>query len=576
MKAFLKARKPVAARDLRWSVGFALANGILVIVQAWLVAAVISDVVFDKADLADVAVWLAALPPLFLLRAGLVWMSERAAFRAAAAVRRDLRKTALDHIMAAGPIGLADHPTGRIVAAITDGLAAIDPYYAKYLPAVSLVSMVPLAILVAVTPSDWLSAVVFVVTAPLIPLFMVLIGAGAERMNQRQWRKLARMSGHLLDVIQGLTTLKIFNASRREAAEVARMAEAYRRDTMSVLRLAFLSSLALEFFATISIAIVAVLIGFRLLWGEIAFFNGFFVLLLAPEFYLPLRSLGAAYHARMEAIGAGERVTELLALQARAKTGGEAPLADPDAISLRFEDVRVTFANGRQALDGASFDIKAGERIALVGASGAGKTTVLNLLLGFVAPSGGRITVNGVALGDLNVGEWRRNIAYLPQRPHIYRASVRDNIAMAPPGDSIDFARVRAAAEKAQAAGFIDALTDGYDTLLQERGQALSGGEAQRIGLARAFHRDAPLVLMDEATAHLDAASERQIAEAIDMLALGRTMIVVAHRPATVRKADRVIVLDNGRVAAIEPPAMFLERTELGAFFGPQSGDGAQ
>jgi len=563
IKSFLKDQKPTAARDLRWSVGFSIGNGLLVIVQAWIVASIVADVVFKEADLAAVMPSLLLLLPLFALRAGLVWAADRAGFRAAAAVRRDLRARAVAHLRAVGPVGLAEQPTGGLVAALTDSLSAIDTYYSRYLPAVSLVVMMPLAVLVAVTPFDWLSAIVFVVTAPFIPLFMVLIGAGAERLNQRQWRKLARMSGHLLDVIQGLTTLKIFNASRREAAEVARMAEAYRRDTMSVLRLAFLSSLALEFFATVSIAIVAVLIGFRLLWGEMVFFNGFFVLLLAPEFYLPLRNLGAAYHARMEAVGAAERVTELLAIPVRDDGAGGTDLPGADAISIRFEDVEVSFADGRRALDGVSFEIAAGERVALVGPSGAGKTTVLNLLLGFVRPTAGRILINGVPLDKLDLAAWRRHIAYLPQRPHIYHASARDNIAMAPADAVVDEARVVDAARKARADDVIRALPNGYDTLLHERGEGLSGGEAQRIGLARAFHRDALLVVMDEATAHLDYANEAVIAGALDALAVGRTMVVVAHRPATVRKADRVIRLDAGKVIAAEPA--LLDDAEGGA-----------
>ncbi|MBB4305002.1 ATP-binding cassette subfamily C protein CydD [Rhodobium orientis] len=555
VKTFMKGEKPIATRDLRLSVILSFANGLLIIAQAFLIASAVTAVAIDGAVLDAVLPSLLLLLPLFLARAVLIYFAEQASFRAGAAVKRDLRARALDHLRRAGPVALAEQPTGRLVTALTDSLAAIEPYYSRYLPTASLVTLLPLAVLVAVVPSDWLSAVVLVVTAPLIPLFMVLIGGGAERMNQRQWQKLARMSGHLIDVIQGLTTLKIFNASRREAAEVARMAEDYRRDTMAVLRLAFLSSLALEFFATVSIAIVAVFIGFRLLWGEMAFFNGFFVLLLAPEFYLPLRTLGTAYHARMEAIGAAERVTELFDIPVPARPAEGTTLADGGRIDISFEDVGVVFADGRVGLDGFSLTVAAGERIALVGPSGAGKSTVLNLLLGFVAPTSGRIRVNGTPLDDIDLADWRQHIAHLSQHPHLFHADLAENIAMT--DGVLDEARLETATEAAFAREIVAALPDGFSTRLGERGFGLSGGEIQRIGLARAFYRDAPLVLMDEATAHLDRDSEQKVSAAIDRLATGRTLIAIAHRLETARDADRIVLMEEGRVAATGRPGDF-------------------
>ncbi len=547
--AFLKAQKPAAARSLRISVALSATNGLLIIAQAWLFAAIVTAVAVEGRDLSGVAGWLAALLPLFLLRAGLSWAAERYAFQAAASVKTALRRRIVSHIMRLGPIGLSGEPTGRIVSALSDSLQAIDPYFARYLPAVSLVAILPLAILAIVLPHDWLSALVLFVTAPLIPLFMILIGAGAERMNQRQWRKLARMSGHLLDVIQGLTTLKIFNASRREATRVAQMAEDYRRDTMAVLRLAFLSSLALEFFATVSIAMIAVLIGFRLMWGEIAFFNGLFVLMLAPEFYLPLRNMGTAYHARMEAIGAAERVVEILETPAPVPETGTRRLVNGHGVTIRFENVCVTFPDGRRGPDGVTFDIAAGEHVALVGPSGSGKSTILNLLLGFIAPTSGRILISDTPLAELDLEDWRRRIAHLPQRPHMFEATAAQNISMELDGTDFDLEAVRFAARQAQADPFISALPQGYDTPIGEHGAGLSGGEAQRIALARAFYRDASLVLMDEATAHLDVANERLIGAAVDRLSRGRTMLGIAHRLETLHAADRIIVLENGKVA---------------------------
>ena len=436
-------------------------------------------------------------------------------------------------------------------------MEALESYYARYLPAIALMALVPLSILAMVLPRDWVSLLVMLLTAPLIPFFMILIGKGAERRNQRQWRQLTRMSAHFLDVIQGLTSLKLFNASRREAAVVARISDDYRQTTMSVLRVAFLSSFALEFFSTISIAVVAVLIGFRLYWGEMSFYDGFFVLLLAPEFYLPLRNMGTHYHARMEAIGAAEGMVELLetALPERPRVwrslGGEGPFP------LVFDHVRFSYPDGRQALDHLCFEIGAGERLALIGPSGAGKSTAIALLLGFLHPVGGRILVAGSGLDRIDPRQWRQRLAWVPQHPRLFHGTLLDNIRL---GDqAADQAAVEAAAEKAGAAGFIEALPEGYLTRVGDRGAGLSGGQIQRIALARAFLKDAPLVIMDEATAGLDLESERQIQQALDQLARERTLLMVAHRLNTVRRVDRILVLEAGRLVEEGPPAT-LER----------------
>ena len=556
LKAFLNAERPRAARHLRLSIAFSFANALAIIAQAWIVTMVVNGLAFDHLPFDAVIPWLIWLLPLFALRAGLSWAAERAAIRAAAGVKRDLRLRVIDHLIALGPMPLADKPIGGIVASLTDGLTSVQLYYSRYLPASMLAALVPFAMFLAMAPADWVSGIVLLVTAPLIPAFMILIGAGTERTNRRQWRKLTQMGGHFLDVVEGLTTLKILGASRREARNVEVTAEAYRRETMVVLRIAFLSALALEFFATVSIALVAVFIGFRLMWGEMNFFNGFFVLLLAPEFYLPLRTLGTAYHSRMGAIGASEKVHEILNTPLpMPATGTRRDLGED--ISISFENVSVTYPDGRSGLNGLSFEIAAGERVALIGPSGAGKSTVLNLLLGFKAPSSGRVLVNGIPLEDCDLNDWRRRIAYLPQHAHMFDASIAENIAMLPP-DKIDKERLREAARQADADAFISALPEGYDTRVGENGIGLSGGQVQRLALARAFHADASLILLDEASAHLDSASETAIAAALDRLQAGRTMLTIAHRRATLTSADRVLRIDLGRLVDQGPPDRLL------------------
>jgi len=383
-------------------------------------------------------------------------------------------------------------------------------------------------------------------SAPLIPLFMVLIGGRAEQLNQRQWRKFARMGAHFLDALQGLTTLKLFNASRREAQLIARISEDYRISTMAALRVAFLSALVLEFFATVSIALVAVLIGFRLLHGEMGFRAGFFVLLLAPEFYLPLRTLGTHYHARMEAIGAAEQIVEILNTPFPARASGHARPSLANAPEIHFADVHYAYAPGREALRGADFVLGMRRVTALVGPSGAGKSSVFNVLLGFIQPQRGRVLIDGHDLTRLDPDHWLRHVAWVPQRPHVFEGSILDNIRMS--DASIGIEAVRAAARAAHADEFIEGLPRDYHTMLGEHGQNLSGGQVQRLSLARAFLKDAPLVLMDEATASLDPETEALVTQAIARLAKTRTVLIIAHRLRIVRGAERIVVLDNGRV----------------------------
>lgn len=541
---WLREQTASAAGLLRGAAAAGLAGSSLIIVQAWLLARIVDGVLFRHWQLAEAMPWLFGLLPLFGLRALALWGAEQLAFEGAARVRLEIRDRLFRHLQALGPVRLADRGTGDLATAVTDSVESLAGYYARFIPALAQVALAPLAILAFVFPADWVSALVMLATAPLIPLFMLLIGKGAERLNQRQWRALARMGAHFLDVIRGLTTLKLFNASRAEADLVARVSDDYRVYTMRVLRVAFLSSAVLEFFSSVSIAVVAVLMGFRLLAGEMAFMPGFFVLLLAPEFYLPLRHLATHYHARMEGIGAGERIVELLAMDTPPPPARPANLPPPPW-TIRFEDIRLSY-DGRRALAGLDCALAAGERVAVIGPSGAGKTSLISLLLGFVRPDAGRILIGDKPLADLQLDDWHSRVAWVPQNPRLFHGSLFDNIALGCPKTPLS--AVEDAARQARAAEFITSLPDGYDTVVGEGGQGLSGGQIQRVALARAFLRDAPLVILDEPTASLDPESERQVQAAITALGAGRTMLTVAHRLATARDADRILVLHEGRV----------------------------
>lgn len=531
---------------LKVAVAIGLTAGLLLIAQAWLLASTVNAVVFQQATLPAVMPWLWAMLAIFLLRAGLAWASEQAAFHAAVQVKLAIRTQLYQKVQQLGPAWLTGERSGDLVNTLSDGVEALEAYYARYLPAMALVVLVPLAILVVVAGNDWLSALVLVVTAPLIPLFMILIGKGTEKHNQQQWQQLARMSAHFLDVIQGLTTLKLFNASRREAQVVARISDQYRQSTLSVLRVAFLSSFALEFLATVSIALVAVFIGFRLFWGEMQFFHGFFVLLLAPEFYFPLRNMGTQYHARMAAIGAAERMVEVLA--ANVADGGDNGTTIDTRAPIHLQNIAFTYPDGRTALNNLSLDIHPHETLAIVGASGAGKTTLINLLMGFLQPQTGQILIGDTPLSTLDPTAWRKQLAWLPQKPQLFPGTVADNIHL---GNPATLEQVQTAAQHAYAAEFIVTLPQGYGTPVGEAGQGLSGGQIQRIALARAFLKNAPLVILDEATANLDRDSETLVQAGVAQLAKGRTVVMIAHRLRTVATADRIAVLDQGQVVAV-------------------------
>ncbi len=545
LERWLRGQRGEARGPLAAAVAAGAFGGVVLIAQAWLLARIVDGVVIGHAGLHAVRPWLLALLATFALRALASVASEAVAFEAGARIVLLVRARLQSHVAALGPSWTRLQRTGEVAGTVFDAVESIGRYYAGYLPQSALVVFIPLAILAFVIPTDWVSGLIMVLTAPLVPLFMIIIGRGTEALNQAQWRTLARMSGHVFDAIEGLTTLKLFNASRAEIAAVAEMSDEYRRATMAVLRVAFLSSLALEFLATISIAMVAVYIGFRLYYGELRLLPGLAVLLIVPEFYRMLRGMGTQYHARMEAIGAAEAIVALLETPPP-----RVPLyrtAAPQGVvrSVRFERVGHSYG-ATPVLDGIDLTLERGRCTALVGRSGSGKTTLAELLLGFAPPSRGRVLVDGVDLDLLSPEAWRRRIAWLPQRPTLFHGSVLDNIRLGWPDADRD--SVRRAVALAGADALIAGLPRGYDTMLGDRGQGLSGGEIQRVALARAFLKPADLLVLDEPAAGLDAALADRIAESVRLLSATRATLVIAHDEASVRHADQVLVLDAGRL----------------------------
>ena len=553
-------------RALALIIGLAALGGMALIGQSALLATVIADAFLRHAPLTAVALLLVALLLLALTRAALAWASEVTAQTVSAGVRITLRRRLIERIIARGPLALASERSGELANTTIGGVESLDAYYSQYLPQVALAALIPAMIAVVVVPVDALSGVLLLLTAPLIPIFGALIGDLSAEPARAQWKALSRFSAHFLDVTQGLTTLKIFGRSRRQSETLRYLGEEYRRETMKTLRVAFLSSLALELVSTLSVAVIAVEIGLRLLAGQLSFTRALFVLLLAPEFYLPLRALGARFHAAMSGVTASERIFALLGADGappEPKQQGVAPtlaLSAPPTIS--FEHVRYTYPGAqRPALEDISFSVPAGALVALVGPSGAGKSTVLNLLLRFAEPECGAILINGEPLGGWDARVWRQSLSWVSQRPYLFHGTALDNILLARVGASAEDAR-RAAIE-AHADTFIRALPQGYDTSIGEQGARLSGGQAQRIALARAFMRNAPLLLLDEPTAQLDPVHEERITAGIVRLRRGRTTLVVAHRLSTVIAADLILVMDHGRIVASGTHAILRDSSSL-------------
>jgi thiol reductant ABC exporter CydD subunit len=526
-------------------VALGLATTLLVLVQATLLARIVARA-FHGASLRDVTPELVALAVAFALRGLVSWGFEAAGGRAAAEVLSELRLELAARRLRAQPAALDGVEAGEIAAASVQGLDGLEAYFGRYLPQLVLACVVPVAILAWVGAIDVTSALVMLATLPLVPVFMWLIGRYTEEKTRERWLALRLLSTHFLDVVRGLPTLRAFNRGRAQAASIAEVGERYRRTTMVTLRVSFLSGSVLELAATLGVALVAVTVGVRLDDGRLGLQAGLTVLILAPELYAPLRSLGAQFHASADGLAVAERVLALLDAPAEAGEGGALAPPSPAEHVIRFEGVTFAYPSRPPAvLDGLELTLRPGETLALVGESGAGKSTLAALLLRLAEPTSGQVTVGGLDLAACDAAAWRGQLAWVPQRPTIFRGTVADNIRLGDADAPDD--RVREAAALAGADAFVRALPDGYETVVGDGGRPLSAGERRRLALARAFLRDAPLVVLDEPTADLDPESAALVADAVERLGRDRTVLVIAHRPELVGRADRVVALADGR-----------------------------
>jgi thiol reductant ABC exporter CydD subunit len=519
---------------------------LLVLAQAVLLARVVARS-FDGASLAEVREPLILLALVAVARAVATWGFEVAGRRAATDVLSDLRVDLVERRLRDRPAGLDGAQSAEVATVAVGGVDALETAFARYLPHLVLALVVPVAVLVLVAVIDPVSAGVMLLTLPLVPVFMWLVGRYTERRTRERWQALARLSTHFLDVVRGLPTLRAFDRAEAQAERIAEVGDRYRRATMGTLRVAFLSGAVLELAATLGIALVAVVVGVRLVEGGLGFEAGLTVLVLAPELYLPLRNLAAQYHASADGLAVSGRLLDLLEEGPPRATGRATP-PSPRAVPVRLEAVSFSYPAAREhpVLDGVELELRPGETVALVAESGAGKSTLASLLLRLAEPDGGRVVAGSVDLASCDAAVWRTQIAWVPQRPTLFRGTIAHNLRLGDP--TADDRRVREAAELAGADSFVRELPEGYETTVGDGGRELSAGEGRRLALARAFLRDAPLLILDEPTANLDPASAELVGDAIDRIRERHTILLIAHRTELARRADRVVALTGGRL----------------------------
>jgi thiol reductant ABC exporter CydD subunit len=541
------ARRARAVRGLLAAdAALGVAAALLVLAQAVLLARVAARG-FQGQGLAELTVPLLLLVAVAACRGAAIWGFEAMGRRAAASALSELRLDLVERRLRHRPAALDGAESAEVATVAVGGVDALETTFARSLPQVVLATVVPIAVLALVAAIDLLSAGIMLLTLPLVPVFMWLIGRYTERRTRERWQALRRLSTHFLDVVRGLPTLRAFNRSEAQAEQIASVSDRYRRTTMGTLRVAFLSGAVLELAATLGIALVAVTVGVRLVEGGLGLEAGLTVLVLAPELYLPLRSLAAQYHASADGLAVAERLLDLVEDEDVRPSGGTPP--SPRDVPVRLENVSFAYP-GRPApvLAGVDLELAPGETVALTGPSGAGKSTVAALLLLLAEPTAGRVAAGGVDLADCDPAAWRRQVAWVPQRPTLLRGTVADNIRLG--NAAASDAAVREAAALAGADGFVLDLPEGYATVVGDGGRPLSAGQARRVALARAFLRDAPLVVLDEPTADLDPAGAAVVGEAVARLLAGRTVLLVTHRAELEARADRVVWLGAEEVAA--------------------------
>lgn len=548
MNKRLNEEVKVKGRTFAFLLFFATSGGLLAIGQAYFIATIVDQVFLKEKGLTDIWLLFIFLLFIFASRSLLAYFTTRYGVKLASYVKTNLRKKLLEKLTKSEASQLYKQKTGQRVSVLTDSIDQLDSYYTSFLPQLIQAGVIPVMILVVVSTQNIYSGLIMLVTAPLIPVFMIIIGGMTEKKSRQQLDSMNKFSGHFLDVIQGLPMLKIFGQSMRQRSEIEKMSNQFRDTTMTVLKIAFLSALMLEILATISTAMIAVEVGLRLVYGHITFYTAFFVLLLAPELYMPLKNLGSGFHSGKNSIAAAEMIWEVLDKEEKSPIWGSKVLTNSTKLEIEVANISFQYHENKPILKNINLKIEPRKRLAFVGKSGSGKTTLLKLLLGDLTPESGNIYVNGTSLTELQEEEWLKNVAYVSQEPYLFAGTIKENIKLGK--DMASDAEVLQAAEESGVLRFSKELPDGLDSFVGESGQGLSGGEKQRVAVARAFLKNASIVLLDEPTAGLDLETEHFIKSAIEKLSEQATVITVAHRLQTIVESDQIILLAEGKIEA--------------------------
>ncbi|WP_017220019.1 thiol reductant ABC exporter subunit CydD [Moritella dasanensis] len=539
---WLKSQRTHAQGRLSKAIALGSLNGILMIIQMAFLAGIINEIIFSNKALAEITPLLLGLVTIVIFRTVFGYISERYSRHAAMLIKVSIRQQLLQHLFAMGPAKTQTIGSAKIAQLLHQGVDSLEDYFSGYLPIVAYCSVIPSAVLFAVFPMDWRSGLVLMLTAPMVPMFMIIIGHKAHDLNQQHWTKLLRMSSHFLDIIQGLTQLKIFNASRQEMAAVKTISEDYGNQTMGILKVAFLSSFMLEFLASIAIALVAVILGFRLYYGGVDYLLALWVLLLAPEFYLPFRQLGTQYHAKMAGVTAAQDMLEILNTPIK-ESQTETQFKAPFVISLT--DVNFTYSGRNNTLNNINLTLENQGLYAVIGESGAGKSTLIDTIVGFNTPDSGEMTINGIKHTPALRDAWLNNCGWIAQQGHVFYGSLGFNIALT---EHFDEEKIQQVLSSVGLADFVSQLKDGLNTHVGEGGVGLSGGQSQRLALARAFYHQPDVLILDEPSSHLDKDTEQVVSDSIAEYAKDHLVIVIAHRLHTVIDAKQIIVLEQGQI----------------------------